>query len=730
LKNRRKMREKRNHGAIWTLLVSVLIVAVIGFGAVQGVKGIINSWLEDLPSVENSDAFNYAQKTRVYAGDHTTLLAEFYVENRDPVTIDQVSPYVLQGTIATEDVRYYEHNGVDPQGIMRALFVNLQGGELEGASTITQQFVRYTILSEEATEISVERKVREIQLAIDLEKIYSKDEILMMYLNTINYGDGCYGIEAAAKNYFQVHANELSIAQAATLVGIPQSPTYLNPKTNPEACLERRNLVLDRMVTNGVITQEEYDAAVIEPLNLNPAPEGAADGIYAYPYFTSYVRQLLLDQYSSADVFKGGLTVYTTIDPNIQNMAETAAREQYDNMADDLEVSLTAVDPSNGYVKAMVGGKDYASDQFNLATQGLRHAGSSFKTFTLISAIENGIDPKTRIDCSSPVTIDGWRVENYGGASYGVRTIQNATAISSNTGYARLIDYLGAQSAYEVARKMGITSSDLQPLPSATLGAVGVSTLEMAGAYSVLASGGEQRDPVAITQIIAADQSVLFEHVDAPERVLTPEVSYATTQVLKTVFTEGTATAAALSSGQPQAGKTGTSENWRDSWLCAYTPYLSTAVWIGARQERSMPESLDCSYAWKNFMTMYHADLPIKDFDKKDAPPYENTFNKSQSNQYGGSATDAPNVSGMTQAEAEALLQYYDRIYYEEYSSTVAAGSIIRQSVADGVVVVYISLGPEPAPTPTPTPTPTPDDNQSSDNSTTTNPPGNASTSP
>lgn len=710
MKIRRKLREKRNHGVAWTFLVSLFIVVVIGFGALQGVRSVIDNWLADLPNVENSDAFNYAQKTRVYAADQTTLLAEFFVENRDPVKIDQVNSYVLKGTVATEDNRYYEHNGVDPQGIVRALFVNLQGGELEGASTITQQFVRYTLLSDEATEISLARKVREAQLAINLEEVYSKDEILMMYLNTINYGDGCYGIEAAARNYFQKSASELSITEAATLIGIPQSPTHLDPKANPDACLKRRNLVLDRMMTYGVISQKEYDAAVVEPLTLNAAPESAADGIYAYPYFTSYVRELLLDQYSQADVFKGGLTVYTTLDPNVQNMAETAAQNQYSAMADDLEVSLTAVDPQTGYIKAMVGGKDYTTDQYNLATQGLRHAGSSFKPFTLIAAIEQGIDPKTKIDCSSPVTINGWRVENYGGASYGIRTIQNATAISSNTGYARLIDQVGAQSAYDVARKMGVTSLDLQPLPSATLGAVGVTTLEMAGAYAVLASGGEQRNPVAITQILAVDGSLLFQHKDAPKRAITEEVSSATTEVLKTVFTEGTAAGAGLSSGQPQAGKTGTSENWRDSWLCAYTPYLSTAVWIGARQERSMPESLDCSYVWKNFMTMYHSDLPIKYFDKKNDPAYSNTFNETQNNLYMEKEKKAaPNVTNMTMDQAETYLQEFDRIYYEEYSDTVPAGQVIRQSLDGEVVLVYLSKGPKPKTTTPPSGTGTPE---------------------
>ncbi|MEG2864080.1 MAG: penicillin-binding protein [Eggerthellaceae bacterium] len=689
-------------------------------GLVRGGLSLMDSWLEDLPDITNPSVFSYAEKTRVYANDGTTLLAEFFLENRDPVTLSAISPLIIEATIATEDARFYEHNGVDPLGIARALVRNLQGGAIEGASTITQQLVRNTVLVDEATELSFKRKIREAQLAIEMEDRYSKDEILNRYLNMINYGDGCYGIEAAAQNYYSKTASEVTLNEAATLAGIPQSPTYLNPKANPEACLARRNIVLNRMLNTGHIDQATYDATIAEPLTLNPAPAGAADGICAYPYFTSYVRQLLLDEYGDITVFKGGLTVYTTLDPALQDKAAAACEAQYERMDDDLDVSLTSIDPKTGYILAMVGGKDYAADQFNLATQASRQAGSSFKTFTLVSAIEQGISPQTNIDCSSPLKIGEWRVENYGGASYGTRSIQSATAISSNTGFARLIQTVTPAAVVEVAHRMGIVSN-LEAVDSITLGSQGVNTLEMADAYATLAANGVQRKSIAITKIIASDGSVLAEHIDEPAQALTPEVSYAATQVLKTVFgSGGTAAGAQLPSGQVAAGKTGTSENWRDHWLCGYTPQLSTAVWIGARIERETPQWLDCTNVWRDFMSAALEGTTLEDFPSAAAPPYNNPFNKTQpkteskpkpqapQEQQPQTPPAAPSVVGMDIASATAALAGYAADYVEVYSSTVAAGVVISQSTEGNTVHLVVSKGPEPAPDPPPPPPPPP----------------------
>ena len=474
MKARRKFRQSKSHAVLWVILALTVAMVFVAVRAVASVQSMYNSWIADLPEI-NSEAFNFAEESSMYASDGTTLLANFQLEKRDPVDISDVSDYAVKGTVDIEDVRYYEHNGVDPQGIMRALINNLRGGPIEGASTITQQLVRNTTLSEEANDITLKRKAREAELALEMEKLYSKEQILNMYLNTINYGDGCYGIEAAAKNYFQVSAKDLSLPQAATLVGIPQSPNRFNPKEHPEECLARRNMVLERMYAAGDITQQDYNWAISEPLNLKPAPDQPAQGIYAYPYFTSFVRDELMKPdniygCSYADLFEGGLKIYTTLDVSMQDKAEQACNEQYEAMEDGLDCALVAMDPTNGYVKAIVGGRDYFQDQWNIATQGGRPAGSAFKTFALAAAIEQGISPRTRTDCSEPLKLSsGDEIHNFDNINYGIRTLASATNVSANTGYYRLAERLGAASISEMAHRMGIKST-LSPYPIIVLG--------------------------------------------------------------------------------------------------------------------------------------------------------------------------------------------------------------------------------------------------------------------
>lgn len=622
---RRRQRQKKSVAFHVGFGIIITMVVILSVGAVAA-YGLVTSWLQDLPDYTSVDAFNMARKTRIYAADGTTLLAELYLEDRDPVGWDEIAQDLKDATVATEDERFYEHDGVDIAGIARALIVNLVSGSTqEGASTITQQFVRNTLLLDEMNEMSIKRKVREAYIALQIEKMYTKDEILLMYLNTINYGDGAYGVEAAARHYFSKHASELSLAESALIAGIPQSPTNNNPKNYPEAAIERRNLVLNRMLTNGFISQEEYDGAVATPLELNPAPENSSDGIYAYPYFTSWVRKVLLDEYSTDEVFKGGLTVYTTLDIPKQNAAEQACWDKLAWLEDDVEISLTSIDPDTGYVVALVGGRDYYSDQFNLATQAQRQAGSCFKTFTLVGSIEAGISPQTIVNCSSPLQFGNWRVENYGGASYGSMSIQSATQISSNTGYARIINKIGAPAVVDVAQRMGIMTP-LEAVPSITLGSQGVNTLEMASAYGTLATGGIYHAPKFITKIINSDGEVIYDALQdmAGEQRISPEVAHAAVEVLKTVVTSGTATSAQLY-GQVSAGKTGTSQNYRDSMYCGITPQLSTSVWIGSRTDRAIDDNMggsNCCPVWREYMTMALEGMPTERFPTAPDPEY------------------------------------------------------------------------------------------------------------
>ncbi|MBQ6455407.1 MAG: penicillin-binding protein [Eggerthellaceae bacterium] len=610
---------------ILTCILGVFIVACVGIGAV------CVYWLQDLPEYDDASAYNTIQPTMVYASDHETLLARFQFEYRIPLnSLEEVGNYATVGTVATEDERFYLHIGVDPIGIARAVINNMTGGTLEGASTITQQLVRNTILADEMSEVTLKRKVREAFLAIQMERMFSKDEILLLYINTINYGNGAYGIEAASRRYFGKSSKDLTLAEAALLVGIPQSPTYNNPIDFPDHALDRRNIVLNRMVSYGAITQEEAEAAKQEPIELNVTWE-SNDGIVGYPYFASYVRETLTSDYglSTADVFQGGMTVYTTLDVDMQKKAEEAAADKEDRVNDSLEVAIVAVDPSNGYVKAMVGGKDYYEDQWNLAAQAQRQAGSSFKTFTLIAALEGGISPQTPIDCGSMVQLPGYdnKIYNYDKINYGTQTMQGAFEVSSNTGFSRLIWVLGADKVAEVAHRMGI-KSDLAEVPSLTLGTSGVTPLEMADAYATIANGGTHYKAEVVEIAYDRKGNVIIDNTNPKgEKALEPEIAHAATEIMEGVIYSyhGTGSAAALDIDQIAAGKTGTSENYLNLWFCGITPQLSVAVWMGDRTNR-----VSCSGTvadvFSDFVSAALADSESRDFPEAGYPNYWRTF--------------------------------------------------------------------------------------------------------
>ena len=624
------------------LIVVFTLVGLLGFGAI-GAYAVVQSWINPstMPSIDDANAFNVAQKSRIYAADGS-LLGEFYAQDREPVTADQVSSNVFNATVDIEDERFWEHNGVDYYGIARAVVNDLTGGDLQGASTITQQFVRQTLLQNEASESTLKRKVREADLAIEMEKKYSKQDILMMYLNTINYGDGAWGIQSAAQHYFSKDASDLTIPEAALIAGIPQNPTYNNPVTYPDNALTRRNMVLDRMYVNGHITAEQRDEYKSEDLGLN-LKTTSSDGIYKYPYFTSYVRYVLLnnmEQYGiNADaVFKGGLEVYTTLDPKIEDYAEQACAEKEASLLDqtgdpDIEVSLACVDPNTGYIVAMRGGKDYYADQFNTCWQMQRQAGSTFKVFALTAAIEEGYSPSTPVSGASPVDIDPgdggpvWHVENYGGEQLGNLTMQSATWLSSNTAYARIVKKIGSENLIDMAHRMGITT-ELPDNLSVVLGADGVNTLEMASAFGTLGVGGVHHEPTCFTKILDKDGNVIYDqsqHEDGTQAV-TPEVANAATQVLEGVVTGGTGVRANLG-WQVSAGKTGTTDNYWDSWFVGYTPQLSCAVWIG---DRAYPQPIqdnvggdNCCPVWKEFMDNALDGQQAQDFPYAASPVYD-----------------------------------------------------------------------------------------------------------
>ncbi|MBQ6454410.1 MAG: transglycosylase domain-containing protein, partial [Coriobacteriales bacterium] len=506
----RVQRRKKTHSILFSLgffATAFIFVCTVG---VIGVVKLCDSWLVDLPDYSSADAFNLAEPTKIYAADGETLLAALYLENREPVSYDEVSPYVFQATVCTEDERFYKHHGVDYRGIIRAFWNNMRSGATsEGASTITQQFIRNTILIDEMNDITLRRKVREAYLAIQVERMYSKEDILMMYLNTINYGDGAYGIQAASQNYFSKDASDLTLSEAALLAGLPQAPSRLNPFNNYEAAIARRNTVLRRMLRNEAITQEQYDEALAETIVLEKKDMGN-NGVFQQPYFVDFVKRQLLEDYTVNEIFKGGWTVYTTLDMNLQAAAEWSCYRALEGQADDLEVALCSVDPDTGYIVAMFGGKDYYSDQYNLATQAHRQCGSSFKMFTLTCAVEEGMSPGTMFNGSSPMTINGWTVANASSGNYGSISLEAATWYSLNTVYAQLIDQLGPSKVVDVAHRMGITSP-LGNHDAITLGTEGVTCLEMASAFGTLATGGTHVEPICITKIVDRNGNVIYE---------------------------------------------------------------------------------------------------------------------------------------------------------------------------------------------------------------------------
>ncbi len=601
-------------------LVGAMVVAVLFVGS---------AWLVDLPDYSKIDVYAKSGYTTVLAADRQTVLGKFYLENRIEIGDNEVTADVKNAIVATEDERFYSHGGVDAMGILRAVFVNTAAGRSsEGASTITQQLVRNTILLDEMNDISAKRKIREMYLACKVEEIYSKDQILMMYLNVVNFGDNCYGVEAAARDYFGCSAKDLTLSQTAMLVGIPQSPTANNPRVHYDAALKRRATVLERMLRNGYISQAQYDAVIDDRPQLAEKKTDDEEISNIAPHFVDYIRSTINNdtRFSSSEIAQGGLTVYTTLDVNCQNAANDAINSSLEYRNNNLDAALVSINPDNGYIVAMVGGKDYERDQFNLATQMSRQAGSAFKPFTLLAALAEGVNPATTFNSDSPAYIEqgenaeAWVVRNVEGEGGGRMSIRSATTQSVNTVYARLVHALGADKVVSMAKACGITS-ELKAYDSIALGAQGVNALEMADAYATIANGGIHHDPVAITEIVDNRGNTVYEaEQDSGTRAISAAVAQEATKMLEKVVTSGTGTGAQLSSGQEAAGKTGTSENSRDLWFCGFTPQYSTAIWCGYRQEKStgMYGGTICAPMWRNYMSAALKGQPTRDFPTTD----------------------------------------------------------------------------------------------------------------
>ncbi|MFF2912843.1 transglycosylase domain-containing protein [Paenibacillus sp. NPDC057934] len=510
--------------------------------------------------------------------------------SRDPVELSHISPLLVQATLAVEDRKFYKHTGFDLKGMARAILVNLEeGGRSQGASTLTQQLARNLYLSHEKTWT---RKIKEAFYTMQLEMKYSKDEILNMYLNEIYYGHGAYGIEAAAKMYFGKSAADLDLAESAMLAGVPKGPTYYSPYNHMENAKNRQQLILSVMAELGDITEAEAKQAEQEKLNFKP--QGEKDTTVAAPYFRDYVRGLAIDllHIDSDEFEQGGLNVYTTLDPVMQQAAEDAVGKGMDP-ASELETALVSIDPRTGYIKAMVGGKNYRTNQFNHALANTRQPGSSFKPIMYLTALSSKTMNGLSVFNSQPTLFHydnnrkTYQPRNFGDKYLGEINMRQAIAASDNIYAVNTIMKIGADKVAEMAAEMGI-KSPLQHVPSLALGTSPVSPLEMASAFAVIGGGGVRMPATAILKITDAKGIVLYE---APppqgEAVVEPAAAYVLTRLMEGVFeTGGTGNRVASIIKRPVAGKTGTTDT--DGWMVGFTPELSTAVWVGYDKGRDI----------------------------------------------------------------------------------------------------------------------------------------------
>jgi penicillin-binding protein 1A len=544
----------------------------------------------EAPPIEELKPVDRGTSSAVFAADGGRLGFIQSDETRTPISLKRIPDELEHATVAIEDERFYEHGGVDPNAIVRAAIENIEAGKVvQGGSTITQQLVRNLYISD--PERDLERKIKEATLAEELEDEHSKAWILEQYLNTASYGtiEGrtAVGVETASQTYFNKPADELKLTESALLAGLPQSPSRFNPLINPTGALERRNVVLQRMAEQGYIRDEVADRASQAGLGLE---RGYKYSTIREPYFFDYVQQELIKRYGVATVRQGGLKVYTTIQPELQEAARQAIIAH--GYATDPAAAVVSIDPSNGHIVAMASSGTYEQSNFNLAAQGHRQPGSAMKVYVLTTAIRQGVDPDATTYESRVLNLNlpeygPWEVTTAEGSACGCSmTIREATEASDNTVFAQMDLDLGPENVRGTAYDMGIETK-LDAVPAEGIGGlrIGVTPLEMANGYATLASGGIRNTPTAITKVEFPNGDTDEPEEGERRRVFSDGVAYEVTDILKGVVTGGTGTAANI--GCPQAGKTGTTDDYTDAWFVGYTPRLSTAVWVGHPNART-----------------------------------------------------------------------------------------------------------------------------------------------
>ncbi len=671
----RKSRRRKHHGGRSSALLAVGVIATVCVIAVLSAAGYVLAIASTAPDLGELKPVDKGQISVVYAADGSRL---GFVQSdilRRVIPWSDIPTDLRRATVAIEDERFYKHKGVDLSAIVRAGIKNLESGEtVQGGSTLTQQLVRALYIKDPKRNFA--RKIREAKLASELEEEHSKTWILHNYLNSVPYGtvEGrtAIGAEAAAVTFFDKHASKLDLPESALLAGLTQAPSQYNPFRNPQAAVERRNEVLKKMLDNGYISRFEYEEAAASDLELK---RGRRYVQRREPYFFDYVQEQLIERYGVGVVRRGGLRIHTTINPKMQDVARDAINSYYGDPAGPSS-AIVAIDPANGKIRAMASSGTYGDRRFNLAAQGHRQPGSAFKTFVLTAAIRKGIDPDSTTYASKPLNIDDpaygkWEVKTFGNSYSGTVSLTRATLSSDNTVYAQLILDIGPKAVCETAKLLGITTK-LDCYPAEGLGGLtrGVTTLEMAGAYATLASGGVRHRPTGIERVVFPDGKSENLAGSEGKRVLTDGQAAEVTRILEMNVQGGTGTAANY--GCPAAGKTGTTDEAKDAWFVGYTPHLSAAVWVGYPDAGvAMPGAQGGTFAapvWHAFMVPAHGE-DCDDFPLPEQPAEFRPFfgkyaatGKPVVPAYGEEDGEDEDDSGGTGTGGES----FDPDYYEE----------------------------------------------------------------
>jgi penicillin-binding protein 1A len=608
---------------------NVGILLLILFGIMFGsVTGFFIALTRDLPQIRTLESFKPSSITRIYSADEV-LLAEFYLEKRDPVPIKIIPDYLKNALIVTEDRSFYQHSGIDLKGILRAIYRDIKAGKfVEGASTLTQQLSKTLFLQPRKTLL---RKAKEAFLSFQIERRYTKDEILELYLNQVYFGSGAYGVESAARIYFGKPVSDLDLSECALLAGLPKSPSRYSPLIDKDLALKRRNIVLKQMKDTGVISQAVFNIAKEEPLNLVKQNKTSVKA----PYFIESIKLFLENTIGSSRLYKGGLTVITTLEFKLQKAAELAVEKGLSALEHrmkqqliknpDPQCALVSLDVLSGGILAMVGGSDFSKTRFNRATIAKRQPGSAFKPIVYAYAIEQGFS-QNKIILDAPVAFKignrkkEWEPKNFSDDYKGEMTLRMALALSKNIPAVRLIEMLGPSSVVRFAHTMGIEST-LSPNLSLALGTSGVKLINLTAAYSVFPNKGKLIEPYGVVEVVDANGRLVWRVKPQKKAVISRESAAIITDMLRSVIQNGTGKKAKVIR-RPIAGKTGTTDEFKDALFIGFSPSITTGVWVGQDTFTTIGKGETGARAalpiWIEFMQKALLGRPVQYFDIPD----------------------------------------------------------------------------------------------------------------